>query len=172
MQLTFEYGGKMAYIALVVTVILIGIDQLIKLWAASNLIGEGSVPFIYLGDKEIINLSYHENTGAAFSIFSSYTGILIVITSLLLICVVVYVIKKKINKPFLLWSISLIVAGGVGNLIDRIIKGYVIDYVEVRIFKFAVFNFADCCVVIGAIMLISYIILSDIGKNKVKRTNE
>ena len=64
-------------------------------------------------------------------------------------------------------SIVLIIAGGAGNLFDRIFRGFVVDYFEVKLFNFAVFNFADCCVVIGAIMLLFYTIFLDKTKKEV-----
>ena len=65
---------------------------------------------------------------------------------------------KKLKSNFLIWSVALVIAGGVGNLIDRIFRHFVIDYIEVRLINFAVFNFADCCVSIGVVLLFIYVI--------------
>lgn len=65
-------------------------------------------------------------------------------------------------------SVSAVIAGGIANLIDRIRLGYVVDYLEVRLFNFAIFNFADICVVLGAICLVIYVIFFD---SKVKESN-
>ena len=67
--------------------------------------------------------------------------------------------KEAEKSNFLIWSVALVIAGGVGNLIDRIFRHFVIDYIEVRLINFAVFNFADCCVVIGTIMIVCYLFI-------------
>ena len=162
----------MVYIPFIIIAFLVGTDQIIKMWADNNLIGKGSVPFIHFGDIQIINLSYCENTGAAFSIFENNTIFLIIITSIFLIFGIWAILVKKIKHKLALLSVTLILAGGVGNLIDRIFRGYVIDYLEVKLFRFAVFNFADCCVVIGAIFLAVYVILIDKSSKEEKKAIE
>lgn len=157
-------------IALISIAAFVAVDQIIKLWAYNNLFHQGSMQFIHFGTTEVINLSYHENTGAAFSIFSGKQIFLIIITSLFIVAGLYLIIFRKIKRPLLLSGVSLIVAGGIGNLIDRIFRGYVIDYVEVRLFNFAVFNFADCCVIIGTILFLIAFIFFDNDK-KVKRKN-
>lgn len=159
----------MTIIVISAIILLIGIDQAIKLWASNNLIDKGSVQFIHFGNNEIINLSYFENTGAAFSILEGKTIFLSIITLVVIVLAIYYVIKHKVKQPLALTSFALLIAGGIGNLIDRIFRGYVIDYIEIRLFNFAVFNFADCCVVIGAFLLVIYILFfekSDKIKNK------
>lgn len=156
----------MIYIALVAVIALVGIDQLVKLWALDNLANSLPINFVKFGNTEIINLSYVENTGAAFSIFKDKLPFLIIITSIFLIVGIVLIVTRKIRNPFMAASVILIIAGGAGNLIDRIFRGFVVDYIEIRLFNFAVFNFADCCVVIGAIMLLFYTIFLDKPKKE------
>ena len=84
--------------------------------------------------------------------------------------VIILMISKRIKKPAYIWSFALILAGGVGNLIDRIIYGYVVDFVDVRIVKFAVFNFADICAVVGTIMLILFYIVDEVKASKAKKS--
>ncbi|MCX7657923.1 MAG: signal peptidase II [Oscillospiraceae bacterium] len=151
----------MIFFALFAIILLIGVDQIIKLWALENLKDAAPIQFIKIGGKEIINLSYVENRGAAFSILQDKLIFLIVITSIFVIAGIVLIITKKIKNPWALASVSLVIAGGLGNLIDRISRGFVVDYIEIKFFKFAIFNFADCCVVIGAIMLLMYTLISD-----------
>lgn len=168
----------MVYIPFIIIAFLVGTDQIIKIWADNNLIGKGSVPFIHFGDIQIINLSYCENTGAAFSIFENNTIFLIIITSIFLIFGIWAILVKKIKHKLALLSVTFILAGGIGNLIDRIFRGnklfqgYVIDYLEVKLFRFAVFNFADCCVVIGAILLAVYVIFFDKSLKEDKKAIE
>lgn len=153
-------------ISLIAIVLLVGIDQAIKFWAAESLIGKGSVEFLKIGDTEILNLSYHENIGAAFSSFSGMRIFLIIFTSIFIIAGLYLIITKKIKKPALLWSVTLIIAGGIGNLIDRVFRSFVIDYFEVKLFRFAVFNFADCCIVIGAVLMVILFIFFDKSDKK------
>lgn len=158
----------MVYIAFAVILLLVGIDQGIKVWAFKVLANaDMPVQLIRFGDKEIINLSYCENTGAAFSIFKGQLLFLIIITSVFILLGIYLIASKRIKEPFLVISLSLIIAGGLGNLIDRIFRHFVIDYIEIKLFRFAVFNFADCCVVIGAIILaVAYIFLEKKKDNK------
>lgn len=72
------------------------------------------------------------------------------------------------KKPTYIWSMSLIVAGGIGNLIDRVIRGEVVDFIDVRIINFAVFNVADICAVLGALGLLLFVVADEI---KSRRTN-
>lgn len=162
----------MVYIALLSSLLLVGIDQLLKYLVISNIPVNTSIPFIKIGNTEIMNLSYVQNRGAAFGSFENKQIFLIIVTTLFILAGLYLLISKKINKPFLIWTISLIIAGGVGNLIDRIFRGgnlfggFVVDYLEIRLFKFAVFNFADICVVVGAFMLIFYTIFIDSKNSK------
>ncbi|MGN0607448.1 MAG: signal peptidase II [Oscillospiraceae bacterium] len=146
--------------------LLVSADQLIKIWAVSDLKGAGSVPFIKIGSTEILNLNYLENDGAVFGSFSGMKFMLIGVTAVMIIVCTVFMIKNYKNSKFLAWSLMLVISGGIGNIIDRIFRdGRVIDYFEIRLFNFAIFNFADCCVVIGVILLFVYILFID-GKNQ------
>lgn len=146
---------------------IVGIDQLIKWWAYENLRGNPPIEFIHFGDTQIMHLSYYENTGAAFSIFSGQQIFLIIITALFIGFGIYLLVTKKIKRPTVLASAVLVIGGGIGNLIDRIFRGgelfngFVIDYFEVKLFNFAVFNFADCCVIIGAILFLILFIFFD-----------
>ena len=163
-------------ISLISIAVIVGIDQLIKWYIVGNFEYKGSVPFIHIGDLEIINISYHKNTGAAFSIFSGMQIFLIIVTSVFIIAGIYAVVSGKVKRPVLVASFSLIIGGGIGNLIDRVFRGFVVDYIEVRLFDFAVFNFADCCVIIGAVMFLLVYIFFDSSKKKERlkeeKTNE
>ncbi|MEG2039134.1 MAG: signal peptidase II [Oscillospiraceae bacterium] len=151
----------MVYIALLMAAVLVGIDQIIKIWAYSNLRLTDTLAVI----PNVLHLTYHENTGAAFSMLSERTTFLAVATGLLLLAIVVLMLYKKPASKFLNITLGLIIAGGVGNLIDRVWRGFVVDYVDFRLINFAVFNFADICVVIGTGMLMIYLLFID-GRNK------
>lgn len=138
--------------------VLVAADQLIKHWAVENLLPVGTMDFIRFGDLEILGLRYTENTGAAFSSFSGARWFLTALVLVLLVVVVVFTVKYKYKRPFFLISSVMVISGGIGNLIDRVRLGYVIDYLDVKLFNFAIFNFADMCVVLGAIFLLLFLI--------------
>ncbi|RPF48558.1 signal peptidase II [Hydrogenoanaerobacterium saccharovorans] len=151
----------MVIIALITALVLIGVDQAIKQWALDTLAQVDTIPLI----QDVLHLTYVENYGAAFSILQNKKWFLIGVTSLIAIGAIVLLLSKKLKSNLAIWSVALIIAGGVGNLIDRIGRGFVVDYVDFRLINFAVFNFADCCVVVGTILLAIYILYFE-GKDK------
>ena len=158
----------MVYIALLSAAGLAAIDQLIKFFAVTWLQDAGTVTLI----PGLIDLVYVENTGAAWGLFAGNTWLLVGVTSLAIIAAVVFMLMKKVQSPFLIWMISVVIGGGVGNLIDRIFRvdaagnHFVVDYLNFSFIDFPVFNFADCCVVIGMIAIVIYIMFFDGKKDK------
>ena len=158
----------MVYIALLSAAGLAAIDQLIKFFAVTWLQDAGTVTLI----PGLIDLVYVENTGAAWGLFAGNTWLLVGVTSLAIIAAVVFLLMKKVQSPFLIWMISFFIGGGVGNLIDRIFRvdaagnHFVVDYLNFSFIDFPVFNFADCCVVIGMIAIVIYILFFDGKKDK------
>lgn len=147
-------------IAVFVILALIGIDQLTK-WLAVAYLQDAPVA---LWDG-VFELHYVENDGVAWGLFGGETfrWVLVAVTSLLMIGLLVLLMVRKYRRGmFCSVALILIVAGGIGNLIDRVMNGYVVDFLYVRLIDFPVFNVADCFVVIGALMLIVYLLfLSD-----------
>lgn len=107
----------------------------------------------------IARLSYVENKGAAFGILQNHRWIFIVFTAVVAVTAIILILFGKIKSNYYLFCVIMIVSGGVGNLIDRIFRGYVIDYIELTFMNFAVFNFADCLVTVGAALLIIRLIV-------------
>lgn len=104
-----------------------------------------------------INILYLENKGAAFGILAQNKLFLIFMSSIFTITLIYVFLNKNINNKILLTSLALIIGGGLGNLINRAWLGYVIDYIKLSFFE-PVFNFADCCLTLGALGMIFYII--------------
>ena len=135
----------MLYAVLVLA--LVGLDQLVKFLVRAYIPLGGDVPFL----PNILQLTYVQNTGAAFSIFSQHTWILTVVSLVVSVALVVLLLKKVFPHPLAMLTLSLVLAGAVGNLIDRALFGYVTDMFQTLFIHFAVFNVADICVVCGGI---------------------
>ncbi len=140
--------------ALIAALGVIGIDQLVKHWAYTVLRTDG--PMQVLGD--VLIFQYSENTGAAFGIFQGMTSLLSIFTAILIVGLLVLLFMKKITHPLAVWSVSMIIAGGIGNLIDRIFRGFVVDFIYFTPINFPIFNLADTVVVVGEILLVFYIL--------------
>lgn len=157
----------MLIISIIIILFFVAADQLLKFVMTNYILAENGVrDLIKIGDFDIIGLRYVENRGAAFSSFEGARWFLIILTIILIVTLIMWIIKEKNKSPFMVYSGAAVIAGGLGNLIDRIRLGYVVDYIEVRLFSFAIFNFADICVVLGAICLVVYICFIE---NKVKK---
>lgn len=156
----------MVIFLIILGAVLIAADQLIKLWAVRVLMPAGTMDFIRFGDLEILGLRYCENTGAAFSSFRGAKWFLIILVSVMLVGLLVFTLKYKYKRPFFLVSSVMIMSGGLGNLIDRVRQGYVVDYLDVKLFNFAVFNFADVCVVLGAAFMMIWLFFIEPGLAK------
>lgn len=157
----------MPFIAIALGAVLVIIDQIIKYFVATYLQPIGSVNVI----SNVFSLNYVENKGVAFGMFSDMRWIFVVFTSILLFAIVFVMFKKRPKGKFFYISAALIIGGGIGNLIDRIFYGYVIDYLSLSFFP-PVCNFADYCITAGTIMLIIYVLFfSDIMQNEKKKVN-
>ena len=138
------------------------LDQAAKFFAAGLLQSVDTVPIL----SGIFQLTYVENSGAGFGVFSDYTWLLTVLTLIIIVLAVSYVVFKRPNNTILLTALTFMIGGAVGNLIDRIRLGYVIDFFDFTLINFPVFNIADCFITIGAVVFAVYIIFSDDKKEK------
>ncbi len=156
---------RLLIISLVVALVLVGADQLIKYLIVQNYeVCTGYIKSYYtfsIGDFDVFSLTHIRNSGAGWSILEGKTVFLIAFTSLIMLVILFYmIIQRKTMNKFEMLSLALILAGGVGNLIDRarmIIDPEftgVIDYIKLDFINFPIFNFADICVVVGGISLI------------------
>ena len=128
--------------------VMIAGDQALKGWTVSHLeLGE-STPFI----TAIMQLTRVHNYGAAWSSLSGKTVLLIAVTAVMMIAVAVLLLRRVVRHPLGVAACLLILGGGIGNIIDRIRLGYVVDMFDLLLFSYPVFNLADCFVVVGAIL--------------------
>lgn len=133
---------------------LIIIDRITKVLTVNLLKPVDSMVLI----PKVLSLTYVENKGAAFGIMQNARWIFVVVTIIILASLCVYIIKTKPQSKLFKWSAALIGAGAIGNLIDRICYGYVVDMIQATFINFPVFNFADCCIVVGTGLLCLYIL--------------
>ena len=162
---------NLQYIWLIFAAATVGIDRLTKWLVTSNMQLNDTIHLIKIGDTEVLNLYYCLNNGAAFSRLSGQTILLIVLTSIVIVGLLFLMITKRVKRPVYMAAISLIIGGGIGNLIDRIFNnGLVVDFIDVRIINFAIFNFADICAVCGAGLLMIVVIADEIREKKRKKS--
>lgn len=160
----------MPFFSLIVGAVLVVIDQVIKYFVSAYLQPVGSVVVI----DNLFSLTYVENKGVAFGMFSDMRWVFVALTSALLAIIIFYMFKKRPKGKFFYVCAALIIGGGIGNLIDRIFYGYVIDYLSLSFFP-PVCNFADYCITAGTIMLVIYLLFfSDVldSSKKAKIKND
>ena len=141
--------------------VLVVIDQLIKHWATAALLPVGNMDVL----PGIVELRYCLNDGMAFSMLAGKQTLLIGMTSVMLVVVAAMLFARKMP----VWeriSWTLILGGGVGNLIDRVLNGVVVDYINVLFMRFAIFNFADICVCVGVGLLMLVVLLDSLKKEE------
>lgn len=159
----------MAILLVVIIAALVGADQLVKYWAVHSLKPKGSMDFIHFGDFKIFDLTYVENDGAIFGSMSGQRWFLIGFTAIVIIAGFFLMLRLRKRSKLLISAMLLFLAGGVGNLIDRVRLGYVVDMIEVKLFKFAVFNVADIFVTFAFVMLLIYTVFIDPKIEKAKK---
>ena len=142
----------------ILTAALVALDQLVKYLVLQNIAPGARIPFI----PHIVELTYVENTGAAFSLFAEHTWILALISLVMSLVLAAALWKNFFRHPVGKVTLALLLAGAVGNLIDRVFRGFVVDMFNVLFMNFAVFNVADICVVVGGIAAaVYYLFLMD-----------
>lgn len=153
----------MLYAALTVfAALIVAADQFSKYLTVANIPLGGKIPVI----DWLFQLTYIQNDGMAFSMLRGGRWFFLVVTVFALTLIVLAIAKKWVAHPTGLWALAAIAGGAVGNLIDRVRLGYVIDMIEVTFMEFAVFNVADCFVVCGAVLLVIYVFFFDKKEEK------
>lgn len=161
----------MQYIWLLIAALLVGLDRLTKEIIVANMELKDTIHIIKFGDTEVLNIYYCLNNGAAFSQLQGHKWLLILITSAVILVLLYMMIFKKVKRPVYVASTGLILSGGVGNLIDRIFNnGLVVDFIDVRVINFPIFNVADICAVCGAGLFMIAVICDEINAHKRKKT--
>lgn len=165
----------MLYILIIILSVIA--DQAVKAFVTANLALYGSMPLL----PGIVELFYIRNTGGGFSILTDHTWLLTVVTTVLMAGIAWLLVKKFFSHPLAMTTLALILGGGLGNLIDRVRLGYVVDMFHLQFFpSYPVFNVADILVVCGTIGFAAYYLLlhdkvtkaSQKGKTQAKQTQE
>lgn len=150
---------------MIMIVLIVAFDQITKYFASLKL-ADGSVAKFIPG---VVQFKYAENTGMAFSMLSGARWMFIALTVVVCVGVFYYLFSNRCKSLWLYWSLGVILSGGIGNLIDRIRFGYVVDFIEPTFVNFAIFNIADCAVTCGAVVLVGYLLydaFKDVKKPK------
>lgn len=149
----------------IMIILIVAFDQITKYFASLKL-AYGSVAKFIPG---VVQFKYAENTGMAFSMLSGARWVFIALTVVVCVGVFYYLFSNRCKNLWLYWSLGVILSGGIGNLIDRIRFGYVVDFIEPTFVNFAIFNIADCAVTCGAVVLVGYLLydaFKDVKKPK------
>ena len=147
----------------ILAVLLVFIDQAVKSAVRANIDLGRPVPFI----PYVLDLTYVQNTGAAFSILRQHTWLLTLTSAVVVLVMCGLIVKGFFKNALGRWSAALVLAGGMGNLIDRAVLGFVTDMFQTTFIDFPVFNVADCCITIGVPLLFLYVLLY-VGKDEKK----
>ncbi len=124
------------------------IDQIIKLLVVRSIPLGGHAPLV----GGLLGLTYIQNTGAAWSVMERQTWILTVVSLIVIILIIWALAARKIRNGLGRWSLAVLLGGAVGNLIDRVRLGYVVDMFQTLFVDFPIFNFADICITLGGIV--------------------
>lgn len=143
-------------------ILIVAFDQITKYFAEKNLADGKIVSF----SPGFVQFRYAQNTGMAFSMLSGARWIFVVITIIVCGGVMWFLFSNRAKSLWVYWSLGVVLAGGVGNLIDRARFGYVVDFIEPTFVNFAVFNIADCAVTCGAAVLVVYLLIDAFKKDK------
>ena len=150
---------------IILLVLIIFADQLSKWLVVALLQGKESVYVI----PDVLRFTYVENDGAAFGMLDDHRWVFLVLSTVMIIALIFYIVKYKPSSKLVMTSLILIVGGGIGNMIDRLLLGYVIDFIDFCAFPNLwrwVFNIADSAVCVGTFMLSLWLILDTVKEYK------
>lgn len=153
--------------AIIIAIVSAVADQLIKLYINGSLKLYEERSFI----PHVLSITHIRNSGAAWSIMEGRTWFLVLLPVLMIAAALWFMYRSRNGSRLALISLGLVVGGGIGNLIDRVRMHEVIDYLKCELFDFPIFNFADVCVVVGAIMFCVYMIFFDESDEKSKKAD-
>ena len=140
------------------------LDQITKFLAISFLKGQGTVPFI----PYLLSFHYHENRGAAWGMLADQRWVFMILSTVAIVAIIAFLIytRKEKKSLLLLISLSFFCGGGIGNMIDRTLSGFVVDFLNFEFIDFPIFNVADSFISVGAVLMVLYLILDTVKEYK------
>lgn len=158
-------------LAIIISVVVIIIDQLTKFWAYHSLQGTRGIQVI----GKMLEFRYVENRGAAFGILQGRMWFFYVITIIVVAILFYYLFTQDRSSIFLNITVGLLIGGALGNFIDRLLRGFVVDFIKVDFvsqINFPVFNVADIAITIGSVLFIIYILFLEKETNKIGKVDK
>lgn len=139
---------------IIAVLVMIVLDQVVKYWALTSLQAQHTIPLI----ENVFHLTYVENRGAAFSLLAQFDSRWIFVALAVIITIVIFIVLRidYIQTALGRWSLVLVAAGALGNAIDRVIHGFVVDLFDFRLIHFPVFNVADIFICVGGVLFVIY----------------
>lgn len=139
---------------IILTLIFLLLDIVSKVLVSKYIVLEKSIKII----NDFFYITYVRNTGVAWSMFSSKTILVLLVSSFIILGIVLYIYNNRPKNKLEKVAYSMILGGAIGNFVDRIVYGYVIDFIDIKIFgyDYPIFNLADSFIVIGVILLVIY----------------
>ncbi len=153
-------------IAIILGVILL--DQLTKWLAVVFLSGEPSFPLW----KDVLHFTFVKNEGAAFGILKEHRWVFMIFSTLAIVGLLVYLFRFAPKNKWIQVTVAMIIGGGIGNMIDRTVLGYVIDFIDFTLIDFAVFNVADSFVCVGCFLLMGYLLYTTYQEEKAAKAEK
>ena len=138
----------------IATLLMIALDQIVKYWAFTSLKLQSSIPLI----ENVFHLTYVENRGAAFSLFAQLDSRWIFVSLAVGVTIAIFIVLRinYLQTGLGRWSLVLVAAGALGNAIDRVVHGFVVDLFDFRLINFPVFNVADIFICVGGALFVIY----------------
>ena len=149
-------------IVAIIILLLIGLDQWVKAYVVQQIpLGE-----VRSWIPNLVSLTYLQNRGAAFSMLQDQQWLFAVITLVVMVGAIWYLHKHMEDSPWMVLGLTLIIAGGLGNFIDRMSQGFVVDMFHLDFINFAIFNVADSYLTVGVIVLLISMLKEEVNGNK------
>ena len=152
--------------SVIIIILVVALDQATKYLVLANIAEIDTLPII----KDVLHLTYVENRGAAFGMLADKRAVFMVISVVGIVAIFVWLVVSKPKSIWMRLGLPFIIGGGIGNMIDRIARGYVVDMIDCRFINFYVFNVADSFVCIGCGMVIIALIIEIVNEQKLKKT--
>lgn len=156
-------------LALVTGALVLVADQLTKNYITANFTLGQTYPAV----EGVFDLTYIHNKGGAWGMMNSHPWLLLALAAMITIICIMLLVKYRSQSKLMFWALTLVLSGGLGNIIDRIFRAHhsVVDFIDLSFIEFPVFNIADCAVCIGAGLLVLFFLIDIVktGKNDPKK---